>query len=403
MTMAYAGAAWSAPLSGRPILTLPELEAFDPHAPVRGAKRRFCCPFPGCGDAKRVDAAHRSLELETATGAWRCYRCKAWGRLWEHWQPHAMVRRAAVRRAYALTGASLTPLPSTTGMPHRGPERAENQSGVPERYLAPCSQNAEKAKVQRAESQTGEEAMHWCEQLADARPVAGTSGTRYLAQRGIPEEMATVVGVLMAPCFYGRPAVLFPLRDRAGELVGVNGRYLDRGKPKARTAGRVSLGVFATQGAFAADPLIVAEAPIDALSLAVCGFPAIALGGTSYPDWFPVAAARRWVVLALDADAGGDAGVARLSPALQSLGARVERWRPTAGKDWNELLMRNAGALRSALFSSVAGYQYQEAREHMAAICGQAPPAHAALEAAIDACDYAAFSQELAAWVLIRI
>jgi DNA primase len=111
-----------------------------------------------------------------------------------------------------------------------------------------------------------------------------------------------------------------------------------------------------------------------------------------------VAAVRRWVVLALDADASGDAGAARLSPALQSLGAQVERWRPTAGKDWNHLLVRDAPRLRTALFTAAAGHQYQETRDHLAAICRGVLPSHAALATAIDVCDYPAFSRERAAW-----
>jgi len=50
-------------------VTIEELEAYDPHAPLQKYERRFCCPF--CGDSKWKDSAHRSLavKMETSTSA----------------------------------------------------------------------------------------------------------------------------------------------------------------------------------------------------------------------------------------------------------------------------------------------------------------------------------------------
>jgi hypothetical protein len=60
------------------------------------------------------------------------------------------------------------------------------------------------------------------------------------------------------------------------------------------------------------------------------------------------------VAIALDGDDAGDAGSEHLTPVLQSVGARVERWRPVA-KDWNEaLLMHGADALHTALLGQLA-------------------------------------------------
>ena len=109
--------------------------------------------------------------------------------------------------------------------------------------------------------------------------------------------------------------------------------------------------MFATPGARSTTGrLVITEAPIDALSLAVAGVPAIALGGTSWPDWLPSACALRPVVLALDADKAGDDGCTRLTGALQAYGATIERWRPSGGKDWNDLLTSlGADRLRAEL------------------------------------------------------
>ena len=182
---------------------------------------------------------------------------------------------------------------------------------------------------------SGHQAAAWRQQLAGAVPVAGTPGADYLAGRGIPVERAAAAGVLYAPRFYGRPAVLFPLRNRAGELVAVGGRYIDEGTPKARTAGPKKFGVFSTLGAFKGEPRVITEAPIDALSLAVAGIPALALDGVTWPDWLPKATAFQRVALAFDADDPGDIAAGKLTTALQRFGAKVERWRPIT-KDWND-------------------------------------------------------------------
>jgi len=184
-----------------------------------------------------------------------------------------------------------------------------------------------------------------------ASALAGTRGADYLTGRGIPEQVAEAAGARYHQSFYGRPAVVFPIRDRSGGLVAMNGRYIDgRNDPKARAAGRKSLGVFATSGAFDAEYIAICEAPIDALTLAACGIPSIALCGTSGPAWLPSACAFRRVALAFDADAAGDAAADGQKPVLKSLGARVERWRPVGAKDWNQLLVeQGVEAVRSSL------------------------------------------------------
>jgi len=73
-------------------------------------------------------------------------------------------------------------------------------------------------------------------------------------------------------------------------------------------------------------PIIVTEAPIDALSLAACGFPALALCGKSgLPQWLPIRCAFKEVMLCLDGDVAGEKGAAKLSPFLESLGAETRR------------------------------------------------------------------------------
>ena len=124
--------------------------------------------------------------------------------------------------------------------------------------------------------------------------------------------------------------------------MAVGGRYTDgRADPKTRTAGSKRLGLFVTPGALEADPITVTEAPVDALSVALCGVPAVALDGTAAPAWLAAACAFRRVVMALDADDRGDAAAVEIGAELTALGATVERWRPAGAKDWNALLVQN--------------------------------------------------------------
>ena len=137
---------------------------------------------------------------------------------------------------------------------------------------------------------------------------------------------------------------MFPIRDAQGTLSAAQGRYIRAGKgPKARTTGDKKLGVFATEGFWESvkrgAPVVICEAPIDALSVALCGFPALALcGKDGWPDWLPIKCAFKNVALAFDADDAGDSGAEKLGNVFSSLGAKPFRLRPEGGKDWNEVL-----------------------------------------------------------------
>lgn len=176
--------------------------------------------------------------------------------------------------------------------------------------------------------------------------MGGSRGETYLRGRGLPLEMCLSAKVKWSPSWLGRPAAVFPIYDDGGVLVAAQGRYTDgRDDPKARTVGHKKSGVFLTGGFWEqvriGAPIIVTEAPIDALSLAACGFPALALCGKSgWPLWLPIKCAFKEVMLCLDSDAAGEEGAAKLSLILKSLGAKVRRVAPEGAKDWNEMLAR---------------------------------------------------------------
>lgn len=278
-----------------PSLSLAELEAFDPAAPAgRGQERRFACPMPPCAGHPR-DAAHRALSLNVESGKWICHRCGGAGVLPER-RVYLTPRQRAVNRA--RRAFSLRPAPA--------PARPADTS--------------------------------WTRHLAGAVALPATPAEAYLSRRGIPVDPARR-DVLFAPGFYGGCAAVFALRNREGKTVAVHGRFLnDNRRPNKQTAGPKSLGVFATAGALAADMLAIVEAPIDALSLAAVGLPAVALVGTVAPDWLASAVAFKRILIAVDADVAGDAAALKLSVELSRFGAKPERLRPASGKDWNDAL-----------------------------------------------------------------
>lgn len=87
-------------VGARSWLTLAGLEAFDQQAArhVTAQRLRFCCPLPACLGKERT-AEHRSLSVDTETGAWHCHRCGASGRLEEYRTPPQSVSlRTRARR-----------------------------------------------------------------------------------------------------------------------------------------------------------------------------------------------------------------------------------------------------------------------------------------------------------------
>lgn len=303
-------------------LSLYELQAFDPTAKGSGRERRFCCPF--CGNAKPKDSAHRSLGMNMGSGAWSCHRCGEKGLLFEF--------RSEKREQ----------------SPSRNPKQAPRKA-VSRAFALPDAPKPEPIL---------ENAQEWREKAEGAVPVIGTPGENYLRGRGIPSATMEAAGVLFKADFYGRAAVLFLIRDASGSPVAVEGRFLSAGTgPKARCKGPKSGGVFATPRSFESGAVALVEAPIDALTLAALGLPAIAtMGAGNLPKWLPRRLAFRDVLLAQDADQAGDEAAERLAAELQAFGGRCSRLRPNRAKDWNELLqIRGEEAVAEALVDATRG------------------------------------------------
>lgn len=316
-------------------LSLEELEAFDPRSSCHSQNLRFLCPF--CGTGKPHDVAHRSLWANVMHGGWKCHRCDRKGTLREYWrckQPQGVTKVRAlgeVDRKFSLPVAS-------------------------HEHSTICSQTScdRPTPAENALSETAQ----WKQQLHNICRIEGTKGEAYLSLRGIDLGIANRSQVRFSPTFYGRPAVVFPIRTLAGELVAVQGRYIHdgdhaQGLLKTQTAGRKSLGVFATSGALEAlsavaadtDVVTITEAPLDALSLAMCGVPAVALcGKDGYPQGLLKACAYRRVRVAFDADEAGDKAALKLMARLAEYGVATCRLRPQNAKDWNEMLLQHGEA-----------------------------------------------------------
>lgn len=144
-------------------------------------------------------------------------------------------------------------------------------------------------------------------------------GAAYLAERGIPLEVAGELGIGWGTRGVLANRVVFPLSGPDGIPTSATARRIhetdNRRDPKYRTlegkAGYVK--TLFNGGAIAharrtGHPLIVVEGPLDAAACVAAGLPlVVAIGSTSYayPDHF---AGLTTVILALDGDQAGQAG-----------------------------------------------------------------------------------------------
>ena len=178
------------------------------------------------------------------------------------------------------------------------------------------------------------------EQLfACAEPLVGTAGEAYVERRGIPVAVATAAGVAFDGNFGDRPAVITALRDSEQRVTSVHGRYLNtvRGQNKMLTIGSGN-GVISVLNGWQAEPLIIVEGLFDALSLAVCGWSAVAHIGR-WANWLPGVSAGREVWLAFDASRPAEVDVARYRGRLPH--AQVRRVLPPPRcKDWSTALLK---------------------------------------------------------------
>jgi hypothetical protein len=296
--------------------SLAELERFDPRAGGRSkTERDFYCP--ACDPSKKHN---RSLSINTHTGAYVCHRCQVEGCLRE--------------RCEDMTS-----------------------NGLPLRHFSTPSAPAPKQTEPNAEQQVR---ANQARRIFDKAPKASEVriAAEYLIKRGIPLDAADRCGVRYAS-HQGRKAVVFPFVNRVGEIVAINDRRVDSDEHKTRTTGPKSLGVFATPGALDAEQVLIVESPLDAVVVYAAGLDAIAVGGTSWPEWLLELLEGRRVLLGFDNDDTGAAATVRLGRELCA-GSMLERLAPSA-KDWLEIAeTKGLHALREELASALFAEEADE-------------------------------------------
>ncbi len=299
-------------------MKLADLYDFDPQANrEESRKRRFWCPLPACA-GKPQDKNHRTL-IVFPEGNYYCQRCKEAGLLddFKTERPKMPPKEYTLAKVRRIVGSIPQP---------------------------------------KAEEETPEERAKWREKIRDLKPLRDTEGARYLAGRGIPVEVAHASGVRFGSP-YGRPAVVFPIRDTGDKLVGFNSRNIVGNRKMS--GGKIGAGVFSAKcPVYTAigGVVILTEAPIDALSLATCGYPAFALCGLSDRDLLDAIHPRATVWLGFDADTAGNEACDKWAAELKHYGRVSKRLSPPDGfKDWNEALTKmEREALREFLQERIA-------------------------------------------------
>jgi DNA primase len=306
--------------------------------PPRSARDAIRCPLPDHFDGTP------SFSIQASGRGFRCHGCGARGGVLDL---AAALGLAGDRAAAVDVLAEFYRVPADDASPseirNARAARRRDRALASLRYESATRPSETDNAERDAQLATFRRQARGLVPILDARAAPGAD---YLRRRGIEPDLADAAPVRYASRWFGRAAVVFPIRDRAGRIVAGQGRYIDGDAPKTRTAGP-KRGVFATPGALDADVLAIVEAPLCALSLAGCGLPSIAILGTSFAEWLPVVLGfrRRFVAILTDADAAGDAAAGKLEAALLPFGLKTERVRLDAAKDPNALLQRDADAL----------------------------------------------------------
>lgn len=313
----------------RPVLSWADLRAYDPQGGKGSGDVRFLCPL--CGDSKPKDREHRSLSVNSKTGLWNCHRCGTGGCLKEHWEPLENRPSSPAKTRKPRRMQAWTPPPPPEPEPE--PTLAESKA---KEFSTLCSA---------------------------LKPIAeGDAAAEYLAGRGLPFWLIQAARLRQAAEFPGPErggAIAFNLQGPDGKPRAVAYRLIGgRGFATWGPFEGKHGGCFMTPGAADARAVAIVEAPLDALSLALCGLPAVTIVGTgSPPSWLLTSFRGRAVLMAQDADESGDKAAARTTEKLATLSAtaRPRRLNPrelTGCKDWNDALQTLGTAELAARLSA---------------------------------------------------
>jgi DNA primase len=316
-------------------VTQQDLEIYDSRPIRNGNQLRFSCGLSSNCRRKPSDRNHKSLCVNLDNGYFICHRCQTKGRLREFWEEKKPLDRKQKSRFQLAARFGLNGVLGRGQTPENSTE-SETQS----------DNLAEKMKIYQAD-------------------FLNSPAEIYLEKRGISSETASLCG-----CGYAAKwehwekregkwhllgtdeRVVFPVYDQFGRLVAIQGRAINRQHFASDkiTKGDKVLGVFQTPGALNSKITAICEGAADALALKMCGLEAVALMGTSWPEWLTTKFGFRSILLATDADEAGDCAALKLQKELEICGAKIFRLRPLQAKDWAEVLeQRGAENLRQQI------------------------------------------------------
>ncbi|MFH0899234.1 MAG: phage/plasmid primase, P4 family [Pseudomonadota bacterium] len=304
-----------------------------------GSGKEWICGCPLCGKANK-------LYVEKASGKWICFVCQEGGR-------------------------SLRSLATKLGRPVPDGVSEHHETTPIEREHKPEPPSPEVRAVWEATVELGQKHItkgvrdYLRSRLPDetiakfqlGEAVAGLI-YRLCQERGFASELCVEAGVLVAPGdnyshlrVRWAGAVLIPVRDAAGQVANLLYRLTDDMAQKMGGDRYHSLpgrprDLFHAAAAVGAEELLVAEGPMDAMTLDALGFPAVGLPAASIikPDFGAAFEGKRIVYVVTDNDDAGEKArkrLRRMFPGVPFADVRL----PDGVKDANEWVAKH-GATR---------------------------------------------------------
>lgn len=185
----------------------------------------------------------------------------------------------------------------------------------------------------------------------------------YLRSRSIPSD-----GLMVCTSGRYKNRILIPYRNRVGALIYYNARLVGEsgsslrylGPPKEMGVGKGDV-LYCRRWPPPGSKVYITEGEFDSISLDLCGFPSVALGGKNMTDPHLDMIRGLRPVLCLDADDSGGEALPRMATKLSNAGFESIRYvRPSCEyKDWNGLLKaRGTKAVEAYIKHNEKDYEF---------------------------------------------
>lgn len=328
---------------------------------------RLVCPFCNSGGHSRADS---DSAFSIKEGSFHCFSCNAHGDIFD---------LAGAVLGTENRGEQLRAVAEWANVPLEVPERQKNAALPPKGNPEKPEETSRAYAARRAER----------DYILRARESIGhPEAVAYLAARGLTEADAKSAGLGYDP---ERKRLVIPWKGT--DYYHIDRDVTDRArakytKPKADDVGPQPLY---NPQALEREALFVVEGALDAVAVELCGFPAVALGGTAGQKLAEALASKPRkpsCVLLLDSDNAGKRAARELAESLEGLSHYRLAEIPGA-KDAAELFASDRKALESFLdseFQQAAQEArrkleegYRQALEHLSVV-----PAGSVAQAIVD-------------------